>query len=44
MPGVIDKTVLCCHFCHRECDVFLRSGFLRSPVRHRWPRSPKQQE
>ena len=36
--GVIDKTVLRCHFCQRECDVFLRLDFLRAPVRHRWRR------
>jgi len=24
-----------CHFCHRACDPFLRSRFLRPPTRHR---------
>ena len=33
--GVIEKTVLHCHFCQRECDVFLRLDFLCPSVRHR---------
>lgn len=33
--GVIDKTVMRCHFCQRECDVFLRLDFLSSSMRHR---------
>jgi len=33
--AVIDKTVMRCHFCQRECDVFLRLDFLAAPLRHR---------
>lgn len=29
----LDKTVIHCHFCQRECDVFLRRDFLRPPMR-----------
>jgi len=35
VAGVIDKTVMRCHFCQRECDVFLRLDFLTAQVRQR---------
>lgn len=29
-----EKTVIHCHFCHGECDLFLRSGFIRRRTRY----------